>query len=141
MAGHRGYTKTAKTGGVQPKDIFFRFFPSGNSATPLTTAAGTLQDPGGAILNVTQTADGIFTCYLVDPAFRIIFCAPEVQLAAHTVDLQAQAGAIDVPTNGNGATCVVRLHTGTTNTTMASNTNNSVMVHIHVEDSAAAGVA
>jgi hypothetical protein len=141
MAGHRGYTKTAKTGGVRPRDVYFRFFPSGNSTTALTTAAGTLMDPGGAISNVTQSADGVFTCTLNDPAYRIIFCAPEVQLSAATVDLEAQTGDITLPTNGSGASVVVRLHTGATNTTMASNTNNSVMVHLHIEDSAAAGVA
>lgn len=135
--GHRAFNKTAKVGGVRPVDVYFRFFPSGNSTTALTEAAGTLVDPGGAVSNVTQTADGVFTCTLNDPAYSIIFADPTVQLSAHTVDLVAQTGDITLPTNGTGASVVVRLHTGTTNTTMASNTNNSVMVHLHLEESTA----
>lgn len=140
MAGTRGYTKNSNANGVRPRDAYFRFFPSGNSTTALTVAAGTLHDPGGVMTNVVQTADGVFTCTMADPAYRIVFVSPEVQLSAHTVDLEAQVGDITLPTNGSPASFVVRLHTGTTNTTMASNTNNSVMVHVHIEDSEASGV-
>jgi hypothetical protein len=140
MAGHRGYVKTGKVNGVRPVDAYCRFFPNGNSATAMTSALGTLWDPGGVVTNVAQTADGVFLVTMADPAYRVVYASPEVQLSAHTVDLEAQVGDITTPTNGSPATIVVRLHTGTTNTTMASNTNNSVMMHVHMEESSAAGL-
>lgn len=134
----RGHTKHSLTNGVRPRDAFFRFFPQGASTDPMTSAAGTLHDPGGVVDNVTQTGTGIFLVKMRDPAHRVIFVDPVVQLAANNVDLHGQAGAIDY--ESDGAEFYVKTMTGTTPTAISANANNSVMVHVHIEDSSAAGV-
>jgi len=132
--------KTAKDAGVKPRNVYFRFFPSGNSTTAMTSVAGDLWDPGSVVSNVAQVSDGVFLVTMRDPSFRVIFADAKVQLAANNVDLYGQVGAISMPTNGDPVSFYVRTMTGTTPTVIASNTNNSVMVHVHIEDSSAAGV-
>lgn len=129
------------TNGVRRRVLVFRFYPQGNSTTPLTAAAGTLRDPGGAVANVTRTATaGKFTVTMNDPYYRVIAISPNVQLSADTTDLTAQAGDVSNEATATPLSFVIRLLTGTTNTDMAANANNSVMVELEVEESAAAGV-
>lgn len=129
------------TNGVRRRVIVFRFFPQGASVTPLTTAAGTLRDPGGSVANVTRTATaGKFIVTMVDPFYKVIVVSPSVQLSADTTDLLAQCGDITNENTANPLSFVVRLLTATVNTDMAANANNSVMVELEVEESAAAGV-
>ncbi len=132
--------KTGKVAGVKPRDVYFRFFPNGNSTTAMTSVAGDLWDPGSVVSNVAQASDGIFLVTMRDPSFRVVFIDAQVQLAANNVDLQAEVGAITTPTDGTGVSFYIKTMTGTTPTVIASNTNNSVMVHVHIEDSTAAGV-
>jgi hypothetical protein len=134
----RGHSKKALTNGVRPREAFFRFFPQAASTTPMTSAAETLHDPGGVVDNVTQTAAGIFLVKMRDPAHRVIMVNPVVQLAANNVDLHGQAGAISY--ESDGAEFYVKTMAGTTPTAIAAGENNSVMVHVHIEDSSAAGV-
>lgn len=134
--------KRGLTNGVQRKTIVFRFFPQGTSQTPLTTAAGTLRDPGGLVANVTRTATaGKFTVTMNDPYYRVINITPTVQLAGDTTDLTAQWGTISNEGTSSPLQFVVRLLTGAANTDMSANANNSVGVTLEVEDSSAAGVA
>jgi len=129
------------TNGVRRRVIVFRFFPQGSSTTPLTTAAGTLRDPGGFVANVTRTATaGKFIVTMNDPYYKVICVSPAVQLSADTTDLEAQCGDLSNENTATALSFVVRLLTGTTNTDMAANANNSVMVQLEVEESAAAGV-
>lgn len=134
--------RTPKTGGVKPRFVCFRFFPNGNSATPLTTAAGTLRDPGGLVDNVTRTAQGNFEATMRDPAYRVTNAQATFQCAADNVDLFAQVGDI---TNEGTATPLkvkIKLKTAAVSTDPpAANTNSSVSVWLAIEDSAAGGVA
>jgi hypothetical protein len=134
--------KRGLTNGVQRKTLVFRFFPQGTSQTPLTTAAGTLRDPGGVVANVTRTSTaGKFLVTMVDPYYRVIDVRPSVQLNGDTTDLTAQWGAVTNEGTALPLQFVVRLLAGATNTDMAANANNSVSVTLEVEDSSAAGVA
>jgi hypothetical protein len=130
------------TNGIKRRSISFRFFPQGTSTTPLTSAAGTLRDPGRHVANVTRTGTaGVFTVTMNERARRVIAIHPSVQLSANNVDLSAQAGDVSNEGTNNALTFNVRLMTGTTATDMAANANNSVSVTVEIEDSAAAGVA
>lgn len=129
------------TNGVRRRVIVFRFFPQGSSTTPLTTAAGTLRDPGGFVANVTRTATaGKFIVTMNDAFYKVIAISPNVQISADTTDLTYQVGDVTNENTANPLSFVIRLLTGTTNTDMAANANNSVMVQLEVEESAAAGV-
>lgn len=129
------------TNGVRRRVIVFRFYPQGSSTTPLTTAAGTLRDPMGCVANVTRTATaGKFTVTMNDAFYKVIAISPNVQLSADTTDLTPQVGDVSNEGTATPLSFVVRLLTATTNTDMAANANNSVMVQLEVEESAAAGV-
>lgn len=128
-----------KTGGVKRRSLSFRFFPASTSTTPMTSVAGTLDDPGAMVDNVTRTSTaGVFTVTMRDPAFKVIAIHPSVQLAANNVDLYAQVGAISNDGTASALAFNIRLMTGATATDMASNTNNSVFVTLEVEDSGGA---
>jgi hypothetical protein len=129
------------TNGVRRRSISFMFFPQGSSTTPLTTAAGTLRDPGGLVANVTRSATaGKFLVTMNDAFFKVVGIKTDVQLSADTTDLHSQVGDRANEGTATPLTFVVRLLTGTTNTDMAANANNSVTVTLEVEESAAAGV-
>lgn len=131
-----------KTGGTKRRSLSFRFYPNGTSTTPMTTVAGTLRDPGGVVANVTRTATaGVFTCTMRDPAWRVVAIQATAQISANNVDLLPQVGDISNEGTASALAFNVRLMTGSTATDMSSNTNNSVMVTLEVEDSASGGVA
>lgn len=116
------------------KRIKFTFFPNGTSTTAMTVAAGTLVTDGG-VTSVTRTATaGKFTCLLSDNYLKLVGKQVSVQLAADTTDLTAQFGTIDMAASG-GATVIVRLLAGGTNTDMSSDANNSVSVTLELQDS------
>lgn len=107
----------------------------------MTTAAGTLRDPMGMVNNVTRTATaGKFTVTMNDTYYRVIHIDPDIQLAGDTTDLTAQAGTVSNEGTSTPLQFVIRLLTANVNTDMAADPNNSVMVTLEVEDSAAAGV-
>lgn len=121
--------------GVNNKRIKFRFFPQGNSTTPLTVAAGTLVCAGG-VTSVTRTATaGKFTIQLSETYVKLISAGASIQLSADTTDLTCQFGDLNLAATG-GATLVIRLLAGGTNTDMAANANNSVFVTLDFQDSA-----
>jgi hypothetical protein len=124
----------AREFGPQCKRIKLRFFPQGNSTTPLTLDNGFLVTDGG-VANVTRTATaGKFTITLTDNYLKLLSAQATVQLAADTTDLLAQVGTVDLTATG-GATIIVRLLTATTNTDMSPNANNSVFVTLELQDS------
>jgi hypothetical protein len=134
--------KTLKGNGVKPRLVAFTFFPDGSNTTALTTAAGTLDDPGGYVTQVARAAQGVFTVTLVDPIYRLAGKYASVQTAANNVDLYAQFGDVTHEGDGSPLTVDVRLKTGATSTDPpAANTNTSVSVMLWVEDSSAGGVA
>ncbi len=136
------HLKTPKANGVKPRFINFTFFPDASNTTALTSAAGTLDDPGGCVANVTRAAQGVFTVTLVDPVYRLAGKQATVQTASNSVDLYAQFGAVTHEGDGEPLTVDVRLKTGSTSTDPpAANTNTSVSVMLAIEDSSAAGVA
>jgi hypothetical protein len=129
------------TNGVRRRVIVFRFFPQGSSVTPLTTAAGTLRDPGGFVANVTRTATaGKFTVTMNDAFYRVIAISPNLQVVGDTTDLDAQVGTITNEGTSTPLQFVIRLLTATTNTDLAADPNNSIGVQLEVEESSAAGV-
>jgi hypothetical protein len=121
--------------GPGSKKIKFTFFPNGTSTTAMTVAAGTLVTDGG-VVSVTRTATaGKFTCLLSNNYLKLLSKQVSVQLAGDTTDLTAQFGTIDLAASG-GATVIVRLLAGATNTDMSSNANNSVSVTLEIQDNA-----
>lgn len=123
-------------GGREMRTLRFRFFPNGTSTTAMTKAAGTLYDYGGCITDVTRSAvAGAFTVNTTFKGYRVVGGKVCVQLAAANTDLQGQLGTIS---NEGSVTSplsfTVRLLTGATATDMSSNTNNSVLVDLDIEE-------
>src|SRR5690242_8038670 len=109
----RGHNKPVHAAGIRPVDAYIRFYPQGNSATPLTVAAATMRDPGGVALNTTRTGAGHFRVYLRDSVKNFIGIFPKVQLSANNVDLQAELGDVHETTGvDDPAYFDVRLMTG-----------------------------
>lgn len=120
--------------GPASKKIKFTFFPNGTSTTAMTVASGRLETDGG-VTSVTRTATaGKFTCLLSDNYYKLRSKHVSVQLAGDTTDLTAQFGTIDLAASG-GATVIVRLLAGGTNTDMSADANNSVSVTLEIQDS------
>lgn len=125
-----------RVGGREMRTLRFRFFPNGTSTTAMTKAAGTLYDYGGAITDVTRSGTaGAFTVNTTLMGYRVVGGKVSIQLAAANTDLHGQLGSIS---NEGSVTApisfTVRLLAGATATDMSSNTNNSVLVELNVEE-------
>jgi hypothetical protein len=123
-------------GGRAIRTLRFRFFPNGTNTTAMTKAAGTLYDYGGCITDVTRSSvAGSFTVNTTFTGYRVVGGKVQVQLSAANTSLTGQLG--DISNQGSVTTplsFVVRLLAGATATDMSSNTNNSVLVDLDIEE-------
>lgn len=102
----------------------------------MTKAAGTLYDPSGCVTSVTRSGvAGAFDVATTFKGFRVVGAKVQVQLAAANTSLTGQLGSVS---NEGSVTTpisfVVRLLAGATATDMSSNTNNSVLVDLDLEE-------
>lgn len=125
-----GFTRSMiETEGKEIVALVVNFRPQG-------TGAPTINDASTGIKSVSRSAAGRFLLTFSNVYKQFLGATATTQLAANNVDLVAQCGTFTagtsqtVPTSGTAPTLIVRLMTGTTETDLAADANDSVSVTV-----------
>lgn len=104
----------------------FRFFPAS------TSNPSSVDDPGGAVASVVRNSEaGEWLVTFRDSYSRFLGAQVTIQISADDTDLHGQCGDYDA----SAKTLIVRALTATTQTDIAADANNSVMVTAWFQDS------
>lgn len=117
-----------RANGVKPRSITFSFYPQ-NTGTPTIRS-----DPGKFVASLARTAAGKFTITMRDNWPTLIGTLVNLTTEDDATDMYAQGGTVTL--QASGATVVVKLKTGSTNTDLAaSGSLRYVTVNLMLDDS------
>lgn len=127
-----GLSNTPRMNGVNPKIAVVSYFCNGASAP----VAATIVDHGDIVSTITG-ASGKTTVTFRENMGTILGITAQVAMTGDAVDSYAQIGAITKGTASAGATCVVKLKTGATNTDVAAAAGSWVTLIVVFDDDSA----